>query len=179
MAEHAYDRLADFAMLFHSDGGHCRFTGLSFFDADSRGAYTGNIVAPQSYITDRLAAIYPTERLTATAAALETVLSAVISPVYSGPLGIDMLIAARSDSRPALLDATVELNLRRTMGFVALSLAQNYLAEGSLGRYTVVPGAVNADAQAVVDNHKLVNGRVLLTEPSPYFSFVFETKPVI
>lgn len=178
MAEHAYDRLADFAMLFNSDGGRCRFTGLSFFDTDSRGAYTGNIVAPQSYITDRLAAIYPAERLTATAAALETVLSAVISPVYSGPLGVDMLIAGRDDGRPALLDATVELNLRRTMGFVALSLAEKYIAEGSTGHYAVIPGTVSADSQAVVESHKLVSGRILLTEPNPYFSFVFEAQPV-
>lgn len=179
MAEHAYDRLADFAMLFHSYGRQCRFAGLSLFDTDPRGAYTGNIIAPQNYITAFLDKFYPADRLAEAATALETVLSAVISPVYSGPLGIDMLIAARGDGRPALLDATVELNLRRTMGFVALSLAQNYLAEGSIGRYTVVPGAVNTDAQAVVDNHKLVNGRVLLTEPNPYFSFVFEVKPVI
>lgn len=178
MAEHAYDRLADFAMLFHSDGGHCRFAGLSLFDTDPRGAYTGNIVAPQSYITDGLAAIYPTERLTATAAALETVLSDLISPLYSGPLGVDMLIAGRDDGRPALLDATVELNLRRTMGFVALSLAEKYIAEGSTGHYAVIPGTVSADAQAVVESHKLVSGRILLTEPNPYFSFVFEAQPV-
>lgn len=178
MAEHAYDRLADFAMLFHSDGGQCRFVGLSFFDTDSRGAYTGNIVAPQNYIADCLAVIYPAEHLTATAAALEQVLSEVISPLYSGPLGVDMLIAGRDDGRPALLDATVELNLRRTMGFVALSLAEKYIAEGSTGHYAVIPGEVSADAQAVVVSHKLVSGRILLTEPNPYFSFVFEAQPV-
>lgn len=178
MAEHAYDRLADFAMLFHSDGRHCRFAGLSLFDTDPRGAYTGNIIAPQNYLADRLAATYPAERLTATAAALEQVLSEVISPLYSGSLGVDMLIAGRGDGRPSLLDATVELNLRRTMGFVALSLAENYIAEGSTGHYAVIPGAVSADAQTVVESHKLVSGRILLTEPNPYFSFVFEAQPV-
>jgi hypothetical protein len=42
---------------------------------------------------------------------------------YTGPFGIDMMIVARPDRQGLLLHPCVEINVRRTMGHVALSLS--------------------------------------------------------
>ncbi len=42
--------------------------------------------------------------------------------VYKGPFGVDMMIVASEDRSKFLLDPCVEINLRRTMGHVALTL---------------------------------------------------------
>ena len=44
-----------------------------------------------------------------------------ISPLYTGPFGIDMMVV-RNNHDEHVLHPCVELNLRRTMGHVALSL---------------------------------------------------------
>ena len=41
---------------------------------------------------------------------------------YQGPLGVDMMIVAGAEGQGFLLHPCVEINLRRTMGHVALSI---------------------------------------------------------
>ena len=45
-----------------------------------------------------------------------------LKDVYDGPFGVDMMVVAKSDGDCFLLNPCVEVNLRRTMGHVALSL---------------------------------------------------------
>lgn len=42
---------------------------------------------------------------------------------YKGPFGVDMMIVACGDQNGFLLHPCVEINLRRTMGHVALALS--------------------------------------------------------
>jgi hypothetical protein len=42
---------------------------------------------------------------------------------YQGPFGVDMMVVARDDCNGFMLHPCVEINLRRTMGHVALSLS--------------------------------------------------------
>ena len=53
---------------------------------------------------------------------------------YSGPFGVDMMIVAREDGNGFLLHPCVEINMRRTMGHVALSLTPPPLAPKQLMR---------------------------------------------
>jgi hypothetical protein len=41
---------------------------------------------------------------------------------YQGPFGVDMMIVGKEDKDGFLLHPCVEINLRRTMGHVALSI---------------------------------------------------------
>lgn len=172
MVEEAYDRTADFAMLFECSGAGCRFAGYSVFKADATGGYTGNILAPDSRLLEIIGTDYPAERIERVAEAARQAIERIIAPNYSGPLGVDMLVARKADGS-ALLDATVEINLRMTMGFVAHALSEKFLAEGSEGEYSVMPAKnTPASDSMTVESRRMVSGRIDLTPPGGRFRFV-------
>ena len=43
---------------------------------------------------------------------------------YRGPFGVDMMVVPRPDANGFLLHPCVEINLRRTMGHVALAIGR-------------------------------------------------------
>ena len=134
VAEVYYNKVKDFGMEFFSDGrGNVTYLGLSLFST-LYGAYTGNILATEADKEQMLAAYLPTELTHAVRIQLEALLSQTIGTAYRGPLGIDMMVVSQSSKDHAqsskfnvqssnfLLHPCVELNLRRTMGHVALAL---------------------------------------------------------
>jgi hypothetical protein len=48
----------------------------------------------------------------------------VIGDHYVGPLGVDMMILSKPDSQGFSVHPCVEINLRRTMGHVAIAMAE-------------------------------------------------------
>lgn len=129
-AEPFYDRIKDFALEFEARlDGSISYQGLSHFTASSSGAYGGNLIAPQSVLLEKIGEPLPAllpQLTTACIAALE----ALLKGKYCGPLGIDMMLV-RTDGA-VRLHPCVELNLRRTMGHVALFCAQKRLNSGTL-----------------------------------------------
>ena len=122
MVEPYYNKVKDFGMEFLSDGeGGISYLGLSLFHT-ANGAYTGNILATETdkhgmistYLTDTL--------LSDIREKICSSLSPVFRGKYRGPFGIDMMVCA-SPSGGFLLHPCVEINLRRTMGHVALALS--------------------------------------------------------
>lgn len=162
-------RLADFAMLFTVGGGTARFQGLSLFKADDRGRYGSNFVGPQHTAAALLGSLYPLDRLMAVAAALADVLPQVLGPSYAGPVGVDMLLGADDDGGKAVLDPVVELNLRYTMGFVALALERFTAGEAT---FHIERGDVTAACRPEICDGKLVSGSLALTPPGGAFTFV-------
>lgn len=119
------NKVKDFAMEFFSDGqGHVSYAGLSLFST-LNGAYTGNIVAPEADKEAMLAAFLPIQVLHEVQRQLQLLLAEAIGTEYCGPLGVDMMVVASDDGRQHLLNPCVEINLRRTMGHVALSLSHS------------------------------------------------------
>lgn len=172
MVEDAYERTADFAILFECQDGKCRFVGYSVFNADASGSYTGNKLATDERLLEIIGAEYQAERIVQTAEAMREAIETLIAPSYSGPLGVDMLVARMHDGTK-LLDATVEINLRMTMGFVAHSLSEHFLADGSEGEYSVVSTKIiPASDMMIVESRKMVSGRINLTPPCGQFRFV-------
>ena len=122
------NKVKDFAMEFESDGeGHVRYLGLSLFHT-ANGAYTGNILATEEEKREMMGRYLPT-------ALLDTVQQRICERMgerykgkYRGPFGIDMMIVA-SETGGFLLHPCVEINLRRTMGHVALELARQCASE--------------------------------------------------
>lgn len=172
MVEEAYDRAADFAMLFECQDGKCQFVGYSVFNADASGSYTGNKLATDKRLLEIISAEYPAERIVKTAEATREAIEKLIAPSYSGPLGVDMLVARLADGSK-LLDASVEINMRMTMGFVAHSLSEHFLADGSEGEYSVVPSKNDAASDnMIVESRRMVSGRIDLTPPGGQFRFV-------
>ena len=132
--EKGYDKVLDFAMEFHSDGcGRIRYEGLSVFGTERKGAYTGNRLASQDALCQELEALTGKDCLSRIRDAVEEVLQKVYAPHYFGCLGVDMMIYRKEDGLLAI-HPCVEINMRYTMGMVALQLFRRYiapLAEGS------------------------------------------------
>ncbi len=121
MVERGLDKLTDFASLFLSDGQKVEFKGLSVFSTEARGMYSGNIVAPQEYLWDKIGQEIDIRTLRSVIRQQEDILTDLIGNAYSGWMGIDMM--TYRDSGGIRLMPCVELNLRRTMGVVAMQIA--------------------------------------------------------
>lgn len=115
MVEPKLDKTKDFALLYEIEKGEVTFKGISsFFTSSTDTAYGGNLCAPQEELRTDL----PQEQLEATVPAVASALSRIIAPYYSGPVGVDMVLYGPEQT----ICPTIEVNLRRTMGFVALAL---------------------------------------------------------
>ena len=119
MVEPYYNKVKDFAMEFMADGnGNNTFCGLSLFETVN-GAYTGNLIATETEKQEILGNYVNADLLRKISNYLEM---SVPTKPYRGPSGIDMMIVA-SSSDHFLVHPCVEINLRRTMGHVALSIS--------------------------------------------------------
>lgn len=127
MIEPLYNKVKDFGMEFewHNDG-HISCKGLSLFNTVN-GAYTGNILATESEKRELMEKYISLNLLDEITTRLCRVLSVVFAPLQSHfsviPFGVDMMIVANCDNNGFLLHPCVEINLRRTMGHLALSLS--------------------------------------------------------
>ena len=123
MVEKGLDKVADFAVLFHCGEHRAEFMGLSLFQTEARGMYSGNLVAPQGLLWDRFGQFGLTAELERLIAQLEPILTALIAGDYDGWAGIDMMVYRGADGQLEIMPC-VELNLRMTMGVAAMKIAQ-------------------------------------------------------
>lgn len=159
-----HQRVCDFSMLYECEGGGVRWMGGSVMDNDSRGAYLGSRVAPkwtslldpgisawlhrQADIVEWIEDKWPR--------ALERLL-----PGYRGPVGIDCLVHRQSDGNLAWRPV-VELNVRMTMGRVALELMRKS-RPGSSGSLRFLRKAEHPQPPG---GGSLEGGVVLLNDPA-------------
>ena len=129
MIEPLYNKVKDFGMEFRRDAnGRVHYLGLSLFQTQN-GAYTGNLLATEAVKRDIMSKYVSLELLDEITARLENELSNMFSvlPKESAisdiRFGVDMMIVAKEDADGFLLHPCVEINLRRTMGHVALALS--------------------------------------------------------
>ena len=122
MVESQYRRIIDFGMEFYSQGnGKASYCGLSLFST-TNGAYTGNLLATENRKREIISRYVSLDLLDKVR---DKVCSFAFSPItshYTGPFGIDMMIVAPNNHNGYLLHPCVEINLRRTMGHLALCL---------------------------------------------------------
>ncbi len=135
--EQGLDNVHDFAMEFHIDPeGNVRYEGLSVFATTGNGAYAGNRLEAQEYMLEKLIEPVGTglyERIRGVA--LE-VLRAVFGGIYSGYIGIDMLLYRDAAGR-ITVHPCVEINMRYTMGMVAIRLFRQYIHPEASGAFYV------------------------------------------
>ena len=134
MVEPYYNKVKDFGMEFYAEkDGSIRFEGLSLFITQN-GAYTGSLLASYDEKLEMLSRYIPV-------ALLEKVIERAVTGGpryfeghYVGPFGVDMMIVARDDGNGFLLHPCVEVNMRRTMGHVALALTPPPMAPKQMMR---------------------------------------------
>lgn len=126
MVEPYYNKVKDFGMEFTATGKGLRYEGLSLFQTKN-GAYTGNVLATEQAKRESVSRYVSLDLL-------DTVRDRILSTLdlgsYQGPFGIDMMLVSNT---PGTMPGTrcslhpcVEINLRRTMGHVALDLERRY-----------------------------------------------------
>lgn len=130
--EPRYEVTANFALEFTLQGdGRLRYEGLSSFATAGAGVYAGNAWGDQASLTDHIEAAIGLPGCVADVAEVcADELSRHLAGCPPTPLGVDMLVAGTADG-PRLLPC-VEVNLRRTMGHVTLSLRRSGLRPGDL-----------------------------------------------
>ena len=129
MVEPYYDKLLDFGMEFMSDGrGTVDYLGLSLFHTVN-GAYTGNVLETEEHKMEMLSHYIDASLITGLQSAICSEMGSLLKGHYAGCFGVDMMMV-RMDGQ-TMVHPCVEVNLRRTMGHVALALSRH---EENLGR---------------------------------------------
>ena len=131
MAEPYYNKVKDFGMEFEADAeGRIRYLGLSLFHTVN-GAYQGNILATEAVKREMISRYIPVSLLDLVK---QRIIERLRLDGYIGPFGIDMMIVksignGNHNSQLSIVNCQlglhpcVEINLRRTMGHVALSIS--------------------------------------------------------
>lgn len=122
MVEPKYNKVADFGLEFTVGAdGAVHYEGLSLFRTEN-GAYTGSILATEADKQQMLGRYLPPTLLRHLQSRLQALLSEALAQRYQGPAGIDLMVVS-TDKEELAVHPLVELNLRRTMGHVALALS--------------------------------------------------------
>lgn len=120
IVEPYYNKVKDFAMEFVSNGrGFVRYAGLSLFDTVN-GAYQGNILATEATKEKMLSRYVDPVILRQLQYRICSIMAEELKGIYDGPFGVDMMIVTGKDGKGFRIDPCVEINLRMTMGHVAL-----------------------------------------------------------
>ena len=120
MAEPFFDKVKDFGMEFYvTEEGKIRYEGLSLFHT-ANGAYTGNLLATEEKKRELISRYISIELLDSIKENICNSLPSILKGGYTGPFGVDMMVVK---GEHFLLHPCVEINLRRTMGHVALALS--------------------------------------------------------
>lgn len=151
--EHGLENVQDFAMEFYSDGqGSVRYEGLSVFNTEDKGAYSGNILEEPAAMRNRITRFTGEESFLRIQEAVTQVLKEIYGPAYKGYLGVDMLVFKQRDDSFAI-HPCVEVNMRYTMGMIALQLFRKYIAPDATGDFRV---AFEKEAGEAYDKHRFM-----------------------
>lgn len=123
MVEPLFVKVYDFGMEFGvAVDGNVEYRGLSLFNTRG-GAYTGSICATEKDKREILARFVDINLIDSICQAIQQTLQPIMENVYNGVFGVDMMVVAKEGAEGFLLHPCVEMNLRRTMGHVALALS--------------------------------------------------------
>lgn len=115
MAEPAMHKSIDFATEWECRDGEALFLGYSVFSTGTNSNYLGNTPGNEEMLLDEICRYAKQEDVLTAKECQRIAINNTISTHYSGPLGIDMLTDASGN-----INACIEINLRTTMGHIAL-----------------------------------------------------------
>ncbi len=148
-----FNKVKDFGMEFEVSEGRVVYRGLSLFQT-VKNAYTGNLLASEEEKLELMKTYVSARQLAEIRDEMARTLEPYLKDVYQGPFGIDMMVCVDEEGL-LFINPCVELNLRRTMGHVALSLesaAQDRSRimrvdfDGNRYHLRVMPGKPSEDA---------------------------------
>lgn len=149
----------DFATEWKIVDGKCCFLGYSYFQTTQGGSYTGNVLMSQEQIKDSLFYGLPKCSGDKILDVSKDFIQEHIAPYYEGYLGIDALIYYDEKGNLSCYPA-VEINLRKTMGYLAIELYNRLIAKGCKASFVVAPGIFDNLDPEFDDSGRLKRGRL-------------------
>lgn len=163
--EPRYSDFADFALEFRADGqGNIDYEGLSVFSTTPSGGYIGNIVSPALLGAQTFCGV----SLSDTISSLTKHLGQILGKDYCGVLGVDAMLIGTNEEialEKIIINPCVEVNLRHTMGWVALQLSKR-MKEGQTGHF------------AIRSCQPLSQGEIILTPAGQAVQAVLSIEPI-
>ena len=142
--EPALNRVFDFAAQYYSDGnGQIQYLGLSIFETQAQGQFAGCMLGAQEMLLQRLSEYISSEDYLFLVEQIGLVLNEVVGNKYKGFMGVDMFIYKTEDGNYAV-HPFVELNLRYTMGLIAMQISRQFIHPQSQGMLRTVSYVYNA-----------------------------------
>jgi hypothetical protein len=134
--EKALDKRLDFSMHFEiTREKETRFIGYSIFQTNAKGAYESSLLANQDILEKQITDLINKQLLQKVRETLTGILQEMYAPYYTGNLGVDMLAYFSDDQ--FRLHPCVEINMRKSMGYLAIRLFENHICPASQGRFFV------------------------------------------
>ncbi|GHV06037.1 hypothetical protein FACS189416_6340 [Bacteroidia bacterium] len=164
--EQAWEKKQDMGLEFYVNAeGKVNYEGLSVFHTNEKGAYKGNVLQSQSSLWKQLESYVSPEMLKQVQKAVTQAVEYTYGGCYVGYLGVDMLIYKAGDGSFAI-HPCVEVNLRYTMGLVAIRLFEQFLSDNATALFHIQfearPHQALAYHQEMVATHpiKLTDGKL-------------------
>jgi hypothetical protein len=183
--EKALDKQLDFSMHFENGAdSQTRFTGYSIFHTNSKGAYMKSVLAGQEELEKQITAFIDKNLLLRVKEALRENIQKTYIPYYTGNIGVDMLVYR--SGKAYKLNPCVEINMRKSMGYLAIRLFDTCLHPDSRWEFFIEYHAGHSDTYQkhrelqkkylpVWENGLLKNGYLNLcpvTESSHYHAYL-------
>jgi hypothetical protein len=148
--ENALDKRLDFSMHFEiKTSGETVFAGYSVFQTSAKGAYEKSRLAGQVVLKEQIASFINTDLLIHVRLALTEIIHEMYAPHYTGNIGVDMLVYSFGGRYK--LHPCVEVNMRKSMGYLAICLFEKYLHPDSQGAFFT---EYNPNPSTTVQKHK-------------------------
>jgi hypothetical protein len=134
--EKALDKQLDFSMHFeNTPEGKTQFIGYSVFQTNAKGAYEKSFLANQDELEKRITRFIDKELLIRVKIALVDLIHQFYAPFYTGNIGVDMLVYQSENT--CKLHPCVEINMRKSMGYLAIRLFERNIHPDSHGELIV------------------------------------------
>ena len=148
--EKMLDKCLDFSMHFEITAQEgTRFVGYSIFQTNDKGAYEKSCLDSQDCLEKQITNWIDSDLLLQARKTLTGMIHEMYSPYYKGTVGVDMLIYKVGSSYH--LHPCVEINMRKSMGYLAIRLTEKYLDSDSQGEFFI---AYNPAPQTTGQNHR-------------------------
>ncbi|GHT09660.1 hypothetical protein FACS189426_08620 [Bacteroidia bacterium] len=147
--EKALDKQLDFSMHFeNTPEGETKFIGYSIFQTNAKGAYEKSFLANQNALEKQISAFIDKDLLRIVQNTINKILNDLYSTNYTGNIGVDMLVYLSGGQYK--LNPCVEINMRKSMGYLAVRLFENYLHPDVHGEFFV---EYHPDSKALYQKH--------------------------
>jgi hypothetical protein len=147
--EKALDKQLDFSMHFEiRSEGNTQFIGYSVFQTNAKGAYEKSLLANQNTLEKQITAFIDKDLLLIVQHTISSIINNLYSTDYLGNIGVDMLVYLSEGQYK--LHPCVEINMRKSMGYLAVRLFENYLHPDAHGEFFV---AYHPDSKTLCQKH--------------------------